>query len=163
MCDEIDDAERARRHAVTTSIADVRLNEDVVELVADDRARRTSFHAARVRAMLAHVAHHVPRRLDDRSIRRCRALDERDVTPRRTAECDGVVVRMSRKFVAVRGQLIPLLARDLARLAPDAQRRVGEEPGAHLQTTLPEKIWRAFPEQATPVMPPRFSVISRQS
>ncbi len=44
------------------------------------------------------------------------------------AEVTGVVVAVAGEFEPVDGKLVPLLARDLARLAADAERGVGEEP-----------------------------------
>src|SRR6185503_12664713 len=129
--DQIDHAERARDDAVAAAVADVRLHVDIAELVLHDRAGRTGLLAAGVRAVLAHVAHHQPL-LDDRA-RRGRfdrdLLDECDVPPGRARELRGVVVRVAREREAVRRQLVPLLARYLAGLAPDAERGVGEEAG----------------------------------
>src|SRR5215510_12840393 len=67
------------------------------------------------------------------SQRPCRRelLDELHVPPVGAVEPAGVVVAVAgqRVLAAVgRGELVPLLARDLARLAPDADRGVGEEP-----------------------------------
>src|SRR5690348_16982726 len=47
--------------------------------------------------------------------------------PGRRAERDGIVVRHAAEMKPVIGKLIPLLARNFARLAADAQRRIGEE------------------------------------
>lgn len=54
-------------------------------------------------------------------------LYERNVTPGRSGESDGIVVAVARKFVAVGGQLVPLFARDLTRFAANAKRGVGEK------------------------------------
>src|SRR5207237_4014315 len=54
------DAEGAGRHAVRAAVADVGLDVDVLELVMDDGARRTSLLAGGREAMLAAVAHHEP-------------------------------------------------------------------------------------------------------
>ena len=53
------------------------------------------------------------------------------VTPRRGAERYRVVERHAGQREAVVGQLVPLLARDLAGLATDAQRRVREKSDVH--------------------------------
>ena len=54
-------------------------------------------------------------------------LDERHVAPRVRAELARVVVGVPGEREAVLGHEVPLLARHLARLAADADRRVGEE------------------------------------
>ena len=45
---EIDDAERAGRHAIAAAVADVLLHDDGVELGAEERAGRAGFQAGRV-------------------------------------------------------------------------------------------------------------------
>jgi hypothetical protein len=123
----VDDAERARRDAVPAAVADVRLEDDRVELGPDQRAGRARVEAAGVRAVLAHVGHEDPR--GRRRLLVGQQLDEPDVPPRRRAELVGEVVGRARlELGLLGGQVVPLLARDLARLAPDAHRRVGEEP-----------------------------------
>ena len=59
-------------------------------------------------------------------------LDEGHVTPRAGTECARVVVGQPEQVQAVLGDDVPLLARDLARLAADAERGVGEEADALL-------------------------------
>ena len=54
-------------------------------------------------------------------------LLERDVPPGRRREVAGVVVAVAGEVEAVGGELVPLLAGHLARLAADAERGVGEE------------------------------------
>jgi hypothetical protein len=54
-------------------------------------------------------------------------LDERDVPPGVRAEADGVVIGHAGQVQAVLGDVVPLLAGDLARLAADADRGIGEE------------------------------------
>src|SRR5262249_640751 len=78
-------------------------------------------HAACLRAVLADVAHHRPRHAPGRA-----ALVELDVAPVLVVELAGVVVAVAEPG-RVAGELVPLLARDLAGLAADAERRVGEE------------------------------------
>ena len=58
-------------------------------------------------------------------------LDERDVPPRRRAEPARIVVRVPAHRVAVRGQLIPLLARNLTGFAANAQGRISKESCRH--------------------------------
>ena len=55
-----DDAERAGRHAARATVADVSLNVNVLELILNDGAGRTSLMARGCKAMLAMVAHHEP-------------------------------------------------------------------------------------------------------
>src|ERR1019366_1719443 len=58
-------------------------------------------------------------------------LDEADMAPGRGAEGRSVVIgAATAERRPVGGQVVPLLAGDLARLAADAYRRVGEEPHA---------------------------------
>src|SRR5690348_281828 len=129
---EIDDAERTRGNAVTAAVADVVLHDDGIELGAENRARRTRFETRRVAAMLADVAHHEPVTLErlhrvDALAVFAHTLDEFHMSPRVRRELARVVVAHARQPQPVGGQVVPLLARDLARFAADAQRRVGEE------------------------------------
>src|SRR5260370_39131345 len=55
---DADDAVRARRDTVPATVADVLLDEDGVELGADDGVGGAHLHAARVLAVLADVRHH---------------------------------------------------------------------------------------------------------
>src|SRR5499426_606717 len=57
---EADDVVRAGRDAVAAAVAHAGLDVDRVELGPDDGVGGTHLHAARQRAMLADVAHHVP-------------------------------------------------------------------------------------------------------
>src|ERR1700721_1720766 len=54
------DAERAGRHAARATIADVSLNINVLKLILNNGAGRTSLVARGREAMLAMVAHHEP-------------------------------------------------------------------------------------------------------
>src|SRR5215470_3280557 len=119
---EADDVVRAGRDAVAAAVAHAGLDVDGVELGPDDRVRRAHFHAARLRAVLADVAHHVP----GHAALGGAALVELDVTPVLLVELPRVVVAVA-ELGRVPGKLVPLLARDLAGLAADAERRVGEE------------------------------------
>src|SRR5436190_23949538 len=87
-------------------------------------------------AVLAHVRGHEPADLAgtvalDLDLL---LLDEGHVPPAVGVELAGVVIGRGQEVQAVVGHLVPLLAGNLACLAPDAQRRVGEEPDslAHL-------------------------------
>src|SRR5215467_7376089 len=119
---EADDVIRAGRDAVAAAVADARLDIDGVELGPDDRVRGAHFHAARLRAVLADVAHHVP----GHTALGGGALVELDVTPVLLVELARVVVAVA-ELGRVPGELVPLLACDLAGFAADAERRVGEE------------------------------------
>src|SRR5205085_2054868 len=66
-----------------------------------------------------------------RHLRRApRLLDEGHVAPGLGAQGERVVVGLARELAVARRHLVPLLARDLAGLAADAHRGVGEEPDA---------------------------------
>jgi len=54
-------------------------------------------------------------------------LDERDVTPAVRSQRTAVVVGLAGEPARLVGNVVPFLAGDLAGLAPDADRRVGEE------------------------------------
>src|SRR3569623_1022012 len=125
---DVDHAERARTNAVAAAVARIGLDDDSVELRADDRARGTHLETRRLHAMLAHIAHHEPAPL----VRLGKLFDELHVPPRVATQSQRIVVALAahlevRAAVAARGKLIPLLARHLACLAPDADARVGEE------------------------------------
>src|SRR5207302_7986905 len=120
---EADHPEGAGADAVAAAVADVLLNEDGVVRGADDRPGRADVHAARLVAVLADVGHHQPRRA---ALRR-RRLAELDVPPVHGVELSGVVEAVAEEVRGIAGELIPLLARDLARLAADADAGVGEE------------------------------------
>ena len=57
---EIHYAKGAGRHAIAAAIADIRLQIHVPKLVADQGTRRARLHAARISAVLTHIAHHQP-------------------------------------------------------------------------------------------------------
>src|SRR5215510_9792117 len=119
---ETDDVVRAGRDAVAAAVADARLDIDGVELRPDDGVGRAHLHAARQRAVLADVAHHAP---GDAALGGG-PLVELDVAPVLLVELGGVVVAIA-ELGGVPGELVPLLARHLAGLAADTERRVGEE------------------------------------
>src|SRR5205814_6580009 len=131
---EPDDAVGARGDAVAAAVAYVVLDVDGVVLGPHERVRRAHFHAARVLTVLTDVAHHQPRlpsrdgrRAEDNAIVVRHLLDELDVAPVLRVELAGVVERVRCELWWIALELIPLFARDLARLAADADRRVGEE------------------------------------
>jgi hypothetical protein len=76
--------------------------------------------------MLTNVAQHQPGDAIPR-----RPFDERHVPPRRGSEIDGVVIAKSghpeARRRSVTGQLIPLLARHLARFAANTDGRICEK------------------------------------
>src|SRR6266540_1106358 len=124
----LDHAVRAGRDAVAAAVADVRLDEDGVELGLDDRPGRADLHAAGVLAVLADVGHHEP----GFSLARARGLvrhvvDELHVPPVLGVQAPGVVEAVAEGRLVSR-KLVPGLTRDLAGLAADADARVGEEP-----------------------------------
>src|SRR6266513_348491 len=125
----VNDPEGAGRHAETTAVTDVLLDVDGVVLGPDQRPGRAGLEAGRIGAMLADVRHHQPALILPARIG-FRLLDELDVAPGGCPQRPGVVVTVARHREPVGGQLVPLLARHLARFAADAQAGIGEEaPG----------------------------------
>src|SRR6266852_4162961 len=123
----VDHAEGAGGDAGAATVAHIRLDHDGVEFGPDDGAGGANLETARLHAMLAHVAHHQPAPV----VRALELLDELDVPPVRAVELARVVVAVPAHLghpAVRRGELIPVLAGDLAGLAADADRRVGEEP-----------------------------------
>src|SRR5205807_3369214 len=119
------------RHAVTATVTDVLLHINISEFIVDDRSRRARFLTRRLHTVLAHVAHHQP------AIAlhvMTELLDESNVSPRRVRKHGRVVIAVAGPMKAIRRKLVPLLARDLACFAADAQRRIGKE--AHLLLLL---------------------------
>src|SRR5215218_3935055 len=147
------DAVGTRGDAVAASVADVGLDVDVIELVADDGAGRACLLARRLDAVLAHVAHKSPasqgvelgparQRLRHVLGERYEVhiagqaplswvLYERDVAPGGARELLRVVVGVARQLVAVGRELIPLLAGDLAGLTSNTDRSIGQESCRH--------------------------------
>src|SRR5205807_1430298 len=122
----VDDTERAGGDARPAAVADVRLDHDRVELSTDDGAGGTHLEASCLDAVLADVAHHQPAAV----VGALELVDEADVPPVDAVQLAGVVVAVAGELAdpAVRGrELVPFLARDLARFAADANRGVGEE------------------------------------
>src|SRR5581483_7242261 len=141
----VEHAERARGDAGPTAVADVLLHDDGAELRAEERSGRADIEAGRVRAVLAHVRLHEPAKPDAAvavRAQRLLLLDERDVPPRVRVQLAGVVVGVACPHLAVLRDEVPLLARDLARLAADAYGRVGEEADARLLVVAPRLVTR---------------------
>ena len=93
-------------------------------------ARRAIVQTSGARAMLAYVGGHEPGKAAAVLLaNRNRALNETDVTPSRCTELNRIVVRHARKVIAIVGQLIPLLAGDLAGLTANAEGSVREKAG----------------------------------
>src|SRR5260370_42465032 len=55
-----DEAKRECRNTISAAVADVRLNDDGIELGPYNRARRANFEASCADAVLAHIAHQEP-------------------------------------------------------------------------------------------------------
>src|ERR1019366_7616468 len=125
----LDDAERTAGDAVAAAIANVGLHIDRIELGANDGSGGTCVQASGARAVLAHVRHHEPGEV---SLGKGHGtLDEGDVTPGRRAQGAGIVVGHAGEVEAIVGELVPLLAGDLAGFAADADGGVGEESFGH--------------------------------
>src|SRR5882724_1415724 len=123
----IDHPKRTGGDAVATAVAGVGLDDDRVELGPDDCAGGADLEATRVRAVFAHVAHHEPA---SAFAVFGELLDELHVAPVNPVEPLGVVVAVAAHLMTAaigRRQLVPLLARDLAGLAADADDGVGVE------------------------------------
>src|SRR3989442_4910568 len=151
---DVDDTERAGGDARAAAVADVGLDHHRVELGADDGAGRTHFQAPCLDAVLAHVAHHQPAAV----VWALELLDEAHVPPVDAVQPAGVVVAIAAQLpdAAVLGrELVPFLARDLARFAPDANRGVGEEShGLGHITPSPRCRRRPFLRDSTRSGPP---------
>src|SRR5437870_9637607 len=127
----IDDAERTGRDAKAAAVADVLLDVDGAVLRANESAGGTRLQARRIRAVLADVGHHQPALVTPAVAIGLRLLDELHVTPRGGTQGAGVVVARGGQREAIGRQLVPLLAGNLAGLAPDAEACVGEESLRH--------------------------------
>src|SRR5256884_7974701 len=134
----IEHSKGTSRHAVTAAVTDVLLHINISEFIVDDRSGRARFLTRRLHTVLAHVAHHQP------AITlhfMTELLDESHVSPRRVRKHRRVVIAVAGPLKTIRRKLVPLLTRDLARFAADAQRRIGKE--AHLLLLL--RRLRPFP------------------
>src|SRR5262245_26328798 len=114
-------AEGARGDAVAAPVAHVLVDVDRAVLGPIDGAGRARVEAAGLRAVLAHVGHEQPRQVAGG----LGLLDEADQPVRLVGEV-GVVLVGAGPVRYFQAKLVPLLARDLARPAADAERRVGE-------------------------------------
>src|SRR5438105_6978850 len=113
----VDDAERAGNNAVAAPVADVGLDVHAPKLCPHDRSGRACLEATGDLALLADVGREFPGNMiagvaAASPLRR--SLDELHMPPGRVAERRGVVVRKTAPRVAVGGNLVPLLARNLA-------------------------------------------------
>src|SRR5437867_11625529 len=109
----------------------------------------SSSRALALIAVLAYIRHHEPGQVT--AIRASALLDEFDMSPVHIRERTGIVIgitsngerfagssgrRLLREF---RRQTVPLMARDLARLAADADRGIGEKPHRLSHGLLPSR------------------------
>ena len=123
-------SERACDHAIGAAVADIRLHIDAAKLGSNDRSSGTGFKTSSVFTMFADVGRKAPRcqfgtvaaAPDLR-----RMFHEFHVSPSRVSDGASVVVGEPGPIEPIIADAVPLLARDLARLAADAQRRVGEK------------------------------------
>src|SRR5205823_10802259 len=126
-----------RRDAVAATVANVLLNVDGVELGANDGVGWADLETTGVRTVLADVGHHRP---GDRLVGTLgRLFYKANVAPVGMIELAGVVVTIAELERIVR-KLIPFLARHLARLAPDAERRVREESDCLGHRLIPHQV-----------------------
>src|SRR5581483_101963 len=122
----VDHPVRACGDAVPAPVADVLLHDHGAELRTEQRPSRADVQAGGVRAVLAHVGRHQPAEVTA-GLGRTALLDERHVPPGVSPEPDRVVVGHAGQRQPVLRHVVPLLARHLARLTPDADRSIGEE------------------------------------
>src|SRR6202040_2179806 len=113
--------ERARADAVPAAVADALVDVDGAVLGALDGSGRAGIEATRLRAVLADVRHEEPLQLAVR----LGLLDEAHQAVGLVGEV-GVVLIGAGPLRLFHRQFVPLLARDLAGAAADAQRGVGE-------------------------------------
>ena len=127
----VDHAERTGRHAVAAAVADVLLDDDRAELGAEERAGRADVEAGGVRAVLADVGAHQPAQRVHLTVAVDRSgwFCSMNATWRQVFAPSSEVLSYDSpvQTQAVLGDEVPLLAGDLAGLAADADRGVGEE------------------------------------
>src|SRR6266852_169680 len=131
---EADDAERARRHAVATAIADVLVDVDGAELCPVDRPRGTRIETSSLSAVLADIGHEEPGEVTaGAGAGRFHEAHQ----PERGVREVGVVLVGAGPFRLLHAELVPLLAGHLAGPAADAQGGVRElrERARHGYTT----------------------------
>src|SRR5579884_882034 len=88
----------ARRHAIATAIADIRLYIDISKFVANDRSCWAGLQATCVCTVLAHIAHHQPVNGLAGSVTGARMLNEGHVSPGGGGKGPGIVVAIPREL-----------------------------------------------------------------
>src|SRR5579872_405922 len=175
----VEHPERTRWDAVAAAVTDVLLNHHRPEFGPEQGSRRTDLEAGGVGAVLAHVRGHQPaqavallvgvehpmavarrgrglRHVDERRAVRARVerkllLYEGHVAPGVGAQIQRVVVGLAAEPMHRHRDLVPLLARHLAGLAPDADRCVGEEAdAAHVFTPARRRYSSTSSRRARP-------------
>jgi hypothetical protein len=99
-CRDIDDVKRTGGDTIPTTVADVLLHDDGVELGVEQGSGGACLDAGGVAAVLANVAHHQPTALK-RSLlvaAHGRLLDEGDVTPGSGRKIARIIVAMAAQF-----------------------------------------------------------------
>src|SRR6202522_221363 len=124
---DVNHTEGAGPDAVPAAVAGIRLDDNGIELSANNRTRRADLEAAGVDTVLANIAHQQPTTVLPvfREL-----LNELDVAPVDTVQAARVVVAVAAQCVQTAvgaGKLIPLLAGDFAGFAADAYCRVGKK------------------------------------
>src|ERR1700722_2146138 len=142
-----DHAERAGGNAARATVANVRLNINVLEFILNDGAGGASLMARSGQAMLAMVAHHEPA-VESRLARRFHGelLNKFYVPPGGRRQLRRIVVAIAGPVEAIRRQLVPLLARHPASLAANPYGGVREKSGRRTRLgrlTLLERIGQA--------------------
>jgi len=123
----LDHPERAGRHAISATIANIRLYENSAKFCSHDRTRGTRFQATRFLAVLADIRRERPRRLLSgvpSKTGHWGLLYKLHVPPGRSANGARIVVREPAPVKPVVINPVPLLARDLACFAANAQGRI---------------------------------------
>src|ERR1700722_1447874 len=113
---------------VPASVAGIRLDDNGIELSADNSACGADLKAGGVDTVLANIAHQQPTAI--LPIFR-ELLDELDMAPVSTVQPARVVVAVAAQYIQTAvgaGKLIPLFAGDFAGFAADADCCVGEKP-----------------------------------
>src|ERR1700733_339475 len=113
---------------VPAAVAGIRLDDNGIELSADNRTRGADLEAPGVDAVLANIAHQEPAAVLPAF---GELLDELDMAPMDTVQPARVVVAVAAQCVQTAvsaGKLIPLFAGDFAVFAADADCGVGEKP-----------------------------------
>ena len=161
---DVDDAERAGGDAVAAAVAGVRLDQDRVELGPDDRPGRADLQAgAWTQCLQTSLI------ISQRPSRPVRVNCSTNLTCRQlTSSRRGVVVAVARSACSappsLAGELVPLVAGHLARLAADADVVSVKKPTARRSSALacaPRGVRRATPSpRCTRTPSPRGSTRS---